>query len=152
MCPFPICSKGSKTSASSKKVMGDKREWDSKGKLYKTTLINNHRYLGNKYKLLPFITKVVDEECTGIDVVADIFAGTGAVSSAFPGKTVITNDIMYSNYVCNYAWFGAETYDPQKIVNYVVEYNAISQYDDNYMTDNFADTYFSYNDCLLISS
>ena len=121
-----------------------------KGKLYKTTLINNRRYLGNKYKLLPFITKVVDEECTGIDVVADIFAGTGAVSSAFPGKTVITNDIMYSNYVCNYAWFGAETYDPQKIVNYVVEYNAISQYDDNYMTDNFADTYFSYNDCSKI--
>lgn len=52
-------------------------------KLYKTSLINNRRYLGNKYKLLPFITKVVSEECSDIKSVADIFAGTGAVSSAF---------------------------------------------------------------------
>ena len=53
---------------------------------YKTSLINNRRYLGNKYKLLPFITKVVNEECSDIDSVADIFAGTGAVSSAFTEK------------------------------------------------------------------
>lgn len=46
---------------------------------YKTSLINNRRYLGNKYKLLPFITGVVDEECQNIESVADIFAGTGAV-------------------------------------------------------------------------
>lgn len=52
-------------------------------KSYKTSLINNRRYLGNKYKLLPFITKVVGEECSNIKSVADIFAGTGAVSSAF---------------------------------------------------------------------
>ena len=50
---------------------------------YKTTAINNRRYLGNKYRLLPFIKSVVDEHCNGIDVFADIFAGTGAVSSAF---------------------------------------------------------------------
>lgn len=42
-------------------------------KLYKTSLINNRRYLGNKYKLLPFITKVVSEECSDIKSVADIF-------------------------------------------------------------------------------
>ena len=41
---------------------------------YKTTKINNRRYLGNKYKLLPFITRIVDKECTGISTVADIFA------------------------------------------------------------------------------
>lgn len=34
-----------------------------KDKTYKTSLINNRRYLGNKYKLLPFITRVVNEEC-----------------------------------------------------------------------------------------
>ena len=48
-------------------------------KLYKTSLINNRRYLGNKYKILPFITKVVNEECVDIQSVADIFSGTGAV-------------------------------------------------------------------------
>ena len=88
---------------------------------YKTSLINNRRYLGNKYK---FITKVVNEECSDIDSVADIFAGTGAVSSAFTEKLLITNDLMYSNYICNYAWFGAESYDQQKIIDYVVRYNA----------------------------
>ena len=37
-------------------------------KLYKTSLINNRRYLGNKYKLLPFITKVVNEECEKLNL------------------------------------------------------------------------------------
>lgn len=96
-------------------------------KAYKTSLINNRRYLGNKYKLLPFITGVVNSECSNIEVVADIFAGTGAVSSAFIDKTIITNDLMYSNYICNYAWFGAEAYDPQIIIDYVVRYNAKNQ-------------------------
>lgn len=57
-------------------------------KEYKTTKINNRRYLGNKYKLLPFITRVVENECKNINTVADIFAGTGAVASAFIDKNV----------------------------------------------------------------
>ncbi len=117
---------------------------------YKTSSINNRRYLGNKYKLLPFITRVVDEECTDIFTVADIFSGTGAVSSAFTNKILITNDLMYSNYICNYAWFGAETYDPQKIIDFVIRYNSLGSCGRNYMTDNFADTYFSKKDCSKI--
>ena len=91
---------------------------------YKKGNLNNRRYLGNKYKLLSFITGVVNDECADIETVADIFAGTGAVSSAFVDKALITNDLMYSNYICNYAWFGAESYDQQKIIDYVVRYNA----------------------------
>ena len=117
---------------------------------YKTSLINNRRYLGNKYKLLPFITKVVNEECSDINSVADIFAGTGAVSSAFTDKVLITNDLMYSNYICNYAWFGAEEYDPQTIIDCVIRYNSLFDLEDNYMTDNFSDTYFSRDDCAKI--
>lgn len=117
---------------------------------YKTSLINNRRYLGNKYKLLPFITKVVNDECSDIDSVADIFAGTGAVSSAFTDKVLITNDLMYSNYICNYAWFGAEEYDPQTIIDCVIRYNSLCDLEDNYMTENFSDTYFSRDDCAKI--
>ena len=117
---------------------------------YKTSLINNRRYLGNKYKLLPYITGVVNDECPDITSIADIFAGTGAVSSAFTDKVIITNDLMYSNYICNYAWFGAEEYDPQIIIDCVVRYNALTDLEDNYMTDNFADTYFSRDDCAKI--
>lgn len=122
----------------------------SAGTLYKTSLINNRRYLGNKYKLLPFITGVVNEECSDIKSLADIFAGTGAVASAFLDKTVITNDLMYSNYICNLAWFGAQAYNKQLVIDYIVQYNAIAEYAENYMTENFANTYFSYNACAKI--
>lgn len=118
--------------------------------VYKTSKINNRRYLGNKYKLLPFIFKIVAENIGDFISFADIFAGTGAVSSAFIDKQIITNDLMYSNYICNFAWFGAEKYDAEKIVEYIVRYNSGSQFPENYMTDNFADTYFSADDCARI--
>lgn len=117
---------------------------------YKTTKINNRRYLGNKYKLLPFITKVVEEECNNINTVADIFAGTGAVASAFIDKKLITNDIMYSNYICHVAWFSSETYSREKIVELISKYNKLHVFEDNYMSDNFSDTYFSLEDCRKI--
>ena len=119
--------------------------------LYKTSYINNRRYLGNKYKVLPFIKRVVNAECRDIESIADIFAGTGAVSSAFAeDKVIITNDLMYSNYICNYAWFSSQTYNPQVIIDYVVKYNSIEKIEDNYMTKNFSDTYFSHDDCSKI--
>lgn len=117
---------------------------------YKTSAINNRRYLGNKYRLLPFITNVVSNENLVFNTFADIFSGTGAVSSAFADKTIITNDLMYSNYICNFAWFGAEIYDTEKIISYIISYNAKKHFLDNYMTENFADTYFSRNDCSKI--
>lgn len=116
----------------------------------KITKINNRRYLGNKYKLLPFITKVVEDECENINTVADIFAGTGAVASAFTNKRLITNDIMYSNYICHKAWFGSEAYSEEKIIAFILQYNAWNVTQDNYMSENFADTYFSLEDCRKI--
>lgn len=117
---------------------------------YKTTKINNRRYLGNKYKLLPFITKVVEEECENVNTVADIFAGTGAVASAFTDKKLITNDIMYSNYICHLAWFGSQEYSKEKIISLIMEYNNSKIQQDNYMSENFANTYFSLEDCRKI--
>ena len=122
----------------------------TQGEKYKTSQINNRRYLGNKYKLLHFITNVVRKECGDIQSIADIFSGTGAVSSAFTDKVIITNDLMYSNYICNYAWFGSETYNQQVIVDYVMYYNSLSNIEDNYMTENFSNTYFSRDDCAKI--
>lgn len=117
---------------------------------YKSSSINNRRYLGNKYKLLDFIKGVVADECEGVLTIADIFAGTGAVSSAFSDRQLITNDIMYSNYICNFAWFGAQQYNPQTIIDYVVKYNAAAPKRENYMSKNFADTFFSHADCVKI--
>ncbi len=117
---------------------------------YKTVKISNRRYLGNKYKLLPFITRVVEEECENINTVADIFAGTGVVASAFTDKKIITNDIMYSNYICHLAWFGSESYSEEEIVELIMNYNAMVVEQDNYMSENFANTYFSLEDCRKI--
>jgi len=115
-----------------------------------TTNINNRRYLGNKYRLLPFIQNVVSNECSEIHTVVDIFAGTGAVASAFLDKQVITNDIMYSNYICNYAWFSSEHYNRNLVEEMIDHYNAMQVDEENYMTQNFAGTYFCREDCAKI--
>lgn len=118
--------------------------------ILKTTYINNRRYLGNKYKLLPFITSVVAENCEGVNSIADIFAGTGAVASAFTDRQIITNDNLYSNYISHLAWFSPQSYSREKIEQMVAYYNRLDVTGDNYMSDNFADTFFSITDCRKI--
>ena len=112
--------------------------------------IQNRRYLGNKFKLLDFIVEVVQENCSKIETVADIFSGTGAVTSAFTEKTIITNDLLYSNYLCNLAWFGSGSLRIHFLSSLIREYNQNENFEENYMTKNFADTYFSKVDCSKI--
>ena len=112
--------------------------------------INNRRYLGNKYKLLPFIKDVIEENCKNIKSVADIFSGTGAFASAFTDKIVITNDLLYSNYICNVAWFSSEKVDLKKIKSIILDYNNKAYKKENYMTKNFANTFFSFANCSKI--
>lgn len=115
-----------------------------------TTKINNRRYLGNKYKLLPFITKIVTEHCGDFNSFTDIFAGTGAVASAYINKQLTTNDILFSNYISNTAWFSPEKYDWDKLVGFISKYNEFDSIEENYMTKNFSDTYFSHDICSKI--
>ena len=116
----------------------------------KTTCINNRRYLGSKYKLLPFITSVVNKNCEDINSIADIFAGTGAVASAFINKQLFINDNLYSNYITHLAWFGSQKYSRKKIENLITYYNELKVKKDNYISNNFADTFFSRSDCRRI--
>ena len=116
-----------------------------------TFTIKNRRYLGNKYKLLPFISRIIRDYCPGVESVADIFSGTGAVASAFNDCHIITNDMLYSNYICNLAWFSSQDFDENKIGKLISRYNNINNSEvDNYMTRNFANTYFSRADCAKI--
>ena len=112
--------------------------------------MQSRRYLGNKFKLLDFIIKVVNEHCSDIKTIADIFAGTGAVASAFSERTILTNDLLYSNYLCNIAWFGNETARLHFLEDLIKEYNEDNTFIENYMTENFSDTYFSKSDCSKI--
>ncbi len=118
--------------------------------IFKTTQIHNRRYLGNKYKLLPIIHHIVKKECFSVNSIADIFAGTGAVSSAFVDKQIITNDLLYSNYISNIAWFGSQDFNKKRIIEFITYYNSIQPTQENYMTKNFSDTYFSHKTCAKI--
>lgn len=109
--------------------------------------INNRRYLGNKYKLLSAIRQIVDEHCENVRTFVDVFAGTGSVASAFADKKLILNDILYSNYICHIAWFSGEEYSEEKIADLIKGYNAIQVTQENYMSETFAGTYFSAEDC-----
>lgn len=113
--------------------------------------INNRRYLGNKYKLLSFIKEIIDTENLKVNSVFDVFAGTGAVASAFVDKTVIVNDILYSNHLAHITWFDPSPIDIEKLKKTIEEYNDIQEIlEDNYMSLNFADTYFSTKVCKKI--
>lgn len=116
----------------------------------KTFSINNRRYLGNKYKLLPFIKTIVENECGNVKTVADIFAGTGSVASAFLDKDLIVNDILYSNHICHVAWFSPQKFSKKKVRDFIQKYNKLSVSTDNYMSHNFGNTFFSIEDCRKI--
>lgn len=142
-----IKSAGAKTYSSNLMLVVDNREIiDNVGYFS----INNRRYLGNKYKLNQFIKSVIEKECGNFESFADLFAGTGAVASIFQNKHLIVNDILYSNYVCHQTWFGTEDYSLPKIISYIKKYNESSVSSDNYMSKNYADTYFSKINCRKI--
>lgn len=112
--------------------------------------INNRRYLGNKFALSDFIKTTVENHCKNISSVCDIFSGTGAVANIFLDKKIITNDLLYANYICHCAWFLPQDYDNQKIINLIDEFNQIETSESNYMRENFSDTFFSADNCSKI--
>lgn len=115
--------------------------------------IQNRRYLGNKYKLLNFIEDVINNNCPNISSLFDVFAGTGVVAYHFMEKLqVLTNDTLYSNYLAHLAFISNEKIDNKLLKNLIAEFNKINPDNvvDNYMSENFGNTYFSYNDCKII--
>lgn len=119
----------------------------------KTLDIQNRRFLGNKYKLLDFIDETITKNCPDVKSVLDIFAGTGVVAKHFSNRMdVITNDILYSNYISHVAFMSHEYADPLKLKTIANEFNNINAevIQENYMSQTFGDTYFSNNDCKKI--
>ncbi len=113
--------------------------------------INNRRYLGNKFKLLPFIRRIVDEKCNNVVSVLDAFSGTGSVSFIFRDKQLVVNDIMYCNYLAALCWFSPQKVDMKKIIGILEYYNKVdTSREENYMWENFRDTYFGADVCRKI--
>ena len=122
---------------------------NNEGKL-KQINISNRRYLGSKFRLLSEIRDIIDNYCTDVKSFADLFAGTGSVASVFSDKHLIVNDILYSNYICYVAWFSGEAYDEEKLERQIQLYNSAVVTQENYMSNEFADTYFSRENCRKI--
>ena len=108
--------------------------------------ISNRRYMGSKTKLLPFIENSIKEVIGEYSSFVDIFSGTGVVGHHFnkADVKVISNDLLYSNYVTNYAFLSPEPFDYQKIDKILMEFNEI-QGRENYFSKHFGDKFFSNN-------
>ena len=114
--------------------------------------INNRRFLGSKYRLLNFIEDTVNQNCKNVKSVVDVFAGTGVVGSLFlkNGKEVYFNDSLKSNYYSYKAFYENSKVDIKKIEKIINDYNMVEIDKENYFSQNFGDTYFSYKDCQKI--
>lgn len=108
--------------------------------------INQRRYLGSKTKLLNFIDYILKTENIKFNSFADIFAGTGSVANHFYHRSnIIVNDILDSNNHIYNAFFGKDPIRENKLVERLKFYNTIdiNNYNDNYFSKNFSNTYFS---------
>lgn len=116
--------------------------------------INNRRYTGSKYKLMPWIRELILENCPEHDSLFDVFGGTGVVTSELLEITSsnIINDFLFSNEIIYKAFLGKGKYDKEKLQAHVNKYNEIdrSSLEDNYVSENYGDKYFRYDDAKLI--
>ena len=114
--------------------------------------IGSRRYLGNKSRLISFIEEVFGSENIQFDSFIDLFAGTGVVAQKFNNlnNRIITNDILYSNYLAHYAWLSSEEFDPQKTIELIDEFNVRACFKANYFSNHYSDTYFNHKNSLRI--
>lgn len=116
--------------------------------------IQNRRYTGNKYKLMPWIKEIILRHCSVHNVLFDVFGGTGVVTAELLDVTTknIINDFLFSNEVFYKAFFGATKYDKKKLNQYVIKYSNIDRKTllDNYVSENYGGKYFKYEDAKLI--
>lgn len=107
--------------------------------------ISQRRYLGNKNSILDFIDNIIKNEIGEFDSFCDIFAGTGVVGEYFNTKDrkIISNDLLYHNFISQNAFLNADAYDEEKLLSIMSEFNAVKTTKDNYFSKNFGDKYFS---------
>ncbi|MGK0555003.1 DNA adenine methylase [Macrococcus capreoli] len=108
--------------------------------------IENRRYIGNKSKLIDWITDLIEKNTEG-KVFFDVFGGTGIVTKSVLDnyEKFIINDFLYSNYIIYNAFFSNESFSIDKLKETEYRFNNLSNYayEDNYFYENYADKFFS---------
>ncbi|MCY7201841.1 DNA adenine methylase [Streptococcus gallolyticus subsp. gallolyticus] len=115
--------------------------------------IENRRYIGNKNKLIQWITNLMDEFVEG-KVFFDVFSGTGVVSKNMLEKydQLIINDFLFSNEVIYHAFFGSDKVRTEVLKLKESEYQNIDKPEENYFSMNYGDKFFSRNDAKVIGA
>ncbi len=115
--------------------------------------IQNRRYLGNKFKLLNSIKELIKKKCGNHSSFIDLFSGTGVVANSFNSDKVkiITNDLLYSNYVIAKSFFET-TKSPVGILKKIESLNSIKTDKANYFSQNFGNKYFTRDNAIKIGA
>lgn len=115
--------------------------------------IQNRRYLGNKFKLLNSIKELVTKKCGNYSSFIDLFSGTSVVANSFNSNKVriITNDLLYSNYVIAKSFFEI-TKSPNKLAKKIEILNSIKTNKANYFSKNFGNKYFTKDNAIKIGA
>lgn len=116
--------------------------------------INNRRYAGSKYKLSQWIKEKITRYCVNFKSFFDVFGGTGIITATILNyvQKAIINDFLYSNEICYKAFFGNEEYSSQNLKIFVDNVSVLDKKNlpDNYVSANYGDKYFNYDDAKLI--
>lgn len=113
----------------------------------------NRRYTGSKYKLSEWISDLINEHCEG-NSFCDLFAGTAIMSKQMIDYVdeIYINDFLYSNEIIYKAFFEQSDFDFKKLEDFKNEILKIEpdEIPENYVSKNFGNKFFSYNDSLRI--
>lgn len=114
--------------------------------------LESRRYIGSKTKLTSWIASTILNNTHDIHSFFDVFAGTGIVSKTMSKycDTIIMNDFLYSNYIVYQSFFNSKS--SLVIHEYINKYNMLNanKLDDNYISNNFGNKYFSEENAKLI--
>lgn len=115
--------------------------------------LENRRYIGNKNKLLNWISELLDEHTQG-DSFFDVFGGTGVVTQKVLSKykKFIINDFLFSNNFIYKGFFGSTNFEKNKLLRYQEEFQKLvdNKLDDDYLKNNYGGKFFSYHDATII--
>lgn len=113
--------------------------------------IQNRRYLGNKFKLVQNIEKLIHNKKINFKTFLDLFSGTGVVANHFNHKNnkIITNDILKSNKIILSAFFESKT-RPKSLIKKLKYLNSLKDNQENYVSENYGNKYFSFKNACKI--
>jgi len=114
--------------------------------------ISQRRYLGNKNSILPFIDNIIKNEIGNFNSFCDIFSGTGVVGNYFNTKDnkIISNDLLYHNFVSLNAFLNPDSFNQNKLLNIINDFNNLNVEEENYFSIHFGDKYFSKKNAIQI--